>query len=457
MKIILLSGGSGTRLWPLSNDARSKQFLKILKSDVSEYESMLQRVWRQLGDVGLKDSAFITTSKSQVEMIQSQIDDCPPLIIEPERKDTFPAIALSVSYLLTRTAAEKDEVVIVLPVDSYVETDFFRQILILEQKMHSQKVNIALLGAKPTSPAEKYGYIIPKQSTLDQPLVEVDHFVEKPAKEVAVELINKKALWNCGVFAFKLNYLEKIMEERKITRDFDQLLIEYKNLTKISFDFEVLEKEQTLYMIPYKGDWKDLGTWDALVEEMDSNVLGKGILSDCSNVNLVNELDLPIVMMGVKNTIVAASPDGILVSDISMTPNLKDALKSINSRPMYEERRWGWFRILEYTINNENEEVLTKRICIKKEKYLSYQEHSKRSETWNIIGGQGELILDNQLFHIKSGDVFKIMPGQKHSIKADEDLEIIEIQQGELIDEDIYRYALTWDEIKRKASVFIQK
>ncbi|MNN19132.1 Mannose-1-phosphate guanylyltransferase 1 [compost metagenome] len=156
--------------------------------------------------------------------------------------------------------------------------------------------------------------------------------------------------------------------------------------------------------------------------------------------------------MGLENTIVAASPDGILVSDISMTPYLKDALKSINTRPMYEERRWGWFRILEYTMNDENEEVLTKRICIKRNKYLSYQVHNKRSETWNIISGKGELILDNQLLLIKGGDVIKIKPGQKHSIKADKDLEIIEIQQGELIEEDIYRYALTWEEIKKEVN-----
>lgn len=448
MKIILLSGGSGTRLWPLSNDARSKQFLKILQNDELNYESMLQRVWRQIGEVGLKDSAFVTTSKSQVEMIQSQINDCPPLIIEPERKDTFPAIALSVSFLLTRTKANKDEVVIVLPVDSYVETDFFKEIITLEQKMQSEQVNIALLGAKPTSPAEKYGYIVPKETSLNQSLIEVGYFVEKPAKNLAEELIGKNAFWNCGVFAFKLDYLEKVMIERNITRDFDELLINYKHLKKISFDFEVLEKEQTLYMSPYRGDWKDLGTWDALVEEMDSNVLGKGILSDCLNVNLVNELDLPIVMLGMENTIVAASPDGILVSDISKAPYLKDALKSLNMRPMYEERRWGWFRILEYTVNDENEEVLTKRICIKQDKFLSYQVHYKRSETWNIISGKGEMILDGQHLFIKGGDVIKIKPGQKHSIKANKDLEIIEIQQGELIEEDIYRDALAWDEIK---------
>ncbi len=447
MKIILLSGGSGTRLWPLSNDSRSKQFLKILKDDNLNYESMVQRVWRQINKAGLKDSVYITTSKSQVEMIQSQINDCPPLIIEPERKDTFPAIALSVSYLLSRTNIEEDEIVVVLPVDMYVEDDFFTHIINLENMMVRKKANISLLGVTPSSPAEKYGYIVPLVSTTFDELIEVDHFVEKPPAQEAKKLIEKSALWNCGVFAFKLDYLKEIMENRCIPREYEQLLLEYKTLKKISFDFEVLEKEHPLFVVPYNGDWKDLGTWDALVEEMDSELLGKGIISNCSNVNLINELDIPIVLMGLENTIVAASPDGILVSDIKMTPNLKDALKSLKTRPMYEERRWGWFRVLDFTINAKNEEVLTKRICIKKGKCLSYQKHLKRTETWNIIGGDGEMVLDNQLIVVKEGDVIKITAGQKHSIRANEDLEIIEIQQGELIEEDINRYALTWEEI----------
>ncbi|MBW4081588.1 sugar phosphate nucleotidyltransferase [Paenibacillus sp. S150] len=449
MKLILLSGGSGTRLWPLSNDSRSKQFLRILKNDDLNYESMVQRVWRQINKVGLQNSAFITTSKSQVEMLQSQIEKCPPLIIEPERKDTFPAIALSVSYLLSRTNIQEDEIVVVLPVDMYVEDDFFIHIIKLENMMVRNKANISLLGVTPSSPAEKYGYIIPLvSSTLDE-LIEVDYFVEKPPAQEAQKLIGKSALWNCGVFAFNLKYLKDIMEDRSIPREYEQLLLEYKDLKKISFDFEVLEKENPLFVVPYNGAWKDLGTWDALVEEMDSKLLGKGKISNCSNVNLINELDIPIVLVGLQNTIVAASPDGILVSDISMTPNLKDTLSSIKTKPMYEERRWGWFRVLDFTINAKNEEVLTKRICIKKGKCLSYQKHLKRTETWNIIGGEGEIVLDNQLILVNEGNVIKINAGQKHSIRANEDLEIIEIQQGELVEEDINRYALTWEEIMK--------
>lgn len=448
MKLILLSGGSGTRLWPLSNDARSKQFLKILKNEEHEYESMVQRVWRQMHNAGLQQDAFITTSKSQFEMIQSQIEDCPPLIIEPERKDTFPAIALSVSYILTNITADDNEIVVVLPVDMYVEDSFFDHIMKLESFMNDKQADIALVGVTPTYPAEKYGYIVPVSVSNDD-LVKVECFVEKPQEQIAEQLILKSALWNCGVFAFKLKYLKNILRERKISENFNQLLAEYKNMKKISFDFEVLEQEKALFVAPYTGGWKDLGTWDALVEEMDSEMIGKGVVTNSTSVNLINELDVPIVVMGLHNTIVVASPDGILVSDITMTPTLKDSLHTIKTKPMYEERRWGWFKVVDYTVNAKGEEVLTKRICIKKGKCLSYQKHLKRTETWNIIVGEGEIVLDDQQISVKEGSVIKINAGQKHSIRANEDLEIIEIQIGELVEEDIKRYALTWEEITK--------
>lgn len=452
MKIVLLSGGSGTRLWPLSNDSRSKQFLKVLKDESGKTESMVQRVWRQLHESGLNSSTFITTSKSQVEMIQSQLNDCPPIIIEPERKDTFPAIALSTSYFLSETITDLSEIIVVLPVDLYVESNFFTTISLLEKTMQMENLDIALLGVKPSYPTEKYGYIVPKTSdNCVSDLMRVDHFIEKPTVEVADQLITQDALWNCGVFAFKLEYMKNIISDRRLPENYGELLEVYKNIKKISFDFEVLEKEKNLVVLPYHGKWKDLGTWDSLIGEMDSNQWGKGIISNCDQVNLVNELDIPIVVMGLNKVVVAASPDGILVSDIGVTPQLKDTIKSIDSRPMYEERRWGWFRVLDYTVNEELEEVLTKRICIKESHNLSYQMHLKRTETWNIISGVGEVIIDGKYNMIKSGDVIKISKEQKHSIRAIKDLEIIEIQKGfELIEEDVIRYKLSWKEIKEQ-------
>ena len=152
MKLILLSGGSGKRLWPLSNDARSKQFLKVLEGKNQRKESMVQRVWRQLDSVNLQDSTVIATSKSQVDMIYSQLGYQVPLIIEPSRRDTFPAIALAASYLYSVEKVELNEIVAVLPVDPYVEKSFFENVKGLEGVLKVSGANLALVGVEPTLP-----------------------------------------------------------------------------------------------------------------------------------------------------------------------------------------------------------------------------------------------------------------------------------------------------------------
>ncbi len=181
MKLILLSGGSGKRLWPLSNDSRSKQFLKVLKNENDEMQSMVQRVWGQLTSLGIENDAVIATSKSQVDMINSQLGNDVPIIIEPERRDTFPAIALAASYLYSKEHVDLDEVVGVLPVDPYVENSFFERLLDLEKALNSSNADLGLMGVTPTYPSEKYGYIVPDIEESTQELIQVSHFKEKPA------------------------------------------------------------------------------------------------------------------------------------------------------------------------------------------------------------------------------------------------------------------------------------
>ena len=206
MRLVLLSGGSGKRLWPLSNDTRSKQFLKVLESN-EEKQSMVQRVWGQLKTVGLEDSSLIATSKMQRDMIHSQLGLDVPLIIEPERRDTFPAIALAASYLYTVQDVSEDEVVVVLPVDPYVEDRFFEKVKELENVLIDSQADLALVGVRPTYPSSKYGYIVPKGTVQGKNYFTVNHFTEKPGEEKAQSLIEMNALWNCGVFAFKLKAL----------------------------------------------------------------------------------------------------------------------------------------------------------------------------------------------------------------------------------------------------------
>ena len=238
MNIILLSGGSGKRLWPLSNDVRSKQFIKIFKKEDGLYESMVQRVYRQIKTVDTDASVVVATSKSQVSSIHNQLGDDVGICVEPCRRDTFPAIALACSYLKDVQKIDINEPVVVCPVDPYVEDDYFKALQDLSTEAVNSSSNLVLMGIEPTYPSEKYGYIIPSDK---EKVSKVLSFKEKPTKEVAEEYIKKGALWNGGVFAFKLKYvLEKAHELIDFT-DYDDLFSKYDSLTKISFDYAVVE------------------------------------------------------------------------------------------------------------------------------------------------------------------------------------------------------------------------
>lgn len=451
MKIVMLSGGSGKRLWPLSNDSRSKQFLKVLRNEQGNLESMVQRVKRQIANFFPDNDIFIATSKSQVDMIETQLGKDVTVLVEPERRDTFPAIALAATYLYSVEGVGLDEVICVLPVDPYVEEQFFESILSLENAINLSGAELALMGVKPTYPSEKYGYIVPsKEEQVNQTFYKVSHFVEKPEGRIAQNLISQNAYWNCGVFAFKLDKIITRLESKGLPVTYDQLLNTYHTLIKTSFDYEIVEKTNDIVFVPYAGDWKDLGTWNTLTEEMRKHLIGRGYISEDSiNTHLINELDIPVTVLGISNAIVAVSPDGILVSDKVSSPKVKEAIKDFNQITMYEERRWGFYRVLDYT-KKDNEEVLTRRIGIRKDKNLSYQYHKKRKEIWTVMSGEGELVLEGINTVIRAGDVIQINPLEKHAVKALTDLEFIEVQIGtELTEEDIFRVCMTWDELKQ--------
>lgn len=448
MKFVLLSGGSGKRLWPLSNDVRSKQFLRILTNKENHLESMVQRVWNQLNTINMQESTVIATSKSQVDIIFSQLGKNVNIITEPERRDTFPAIALAATYMFSEMNVDENEIIAVLPVDPYVNDDYFKRVLDLERVLKETQSDIALMGVKPTYPSSKYGYIVPGKK--HDGVITVDHFKEKPSEEAAINLIEKGALWNCGVFAFKLGSIISLIEEIGLPLVYKELLKSYRSLPKNSFDYEVVEKTKKITAIDYTGDWKDLGTWNTLTEEMGSQYIGKVLASkETINTHVINELDIPITVMGVNDAIIASSPDGILVANKKESHKIKEMVNDFNYRPMYEERRWGWYKVLDYTKYGIDREVLTKRICIHAGKNLSYHVHKCRSEIWTIIKGEGVFVLDGKLRVVRAGDTLEIPMNVKHAIKAVTELEIIEVQNGSLLTEDdIERKFINWGDIE---------
>ncbi len=455
MNYILLSGGSGKRLWPLSNEIRSKQFIKILKKDDGTYESMVERVYRQIKNVDSNSIITIATSSAQVPTLKNQLGDDIDISIEPCRKDTFPAILLAVMYLKDKKNVNINDTVVVSPVDPYVDDKFFKSLKVLDDKMKSSQNNIGLVGIKPTYPSEKYGYIVPRGGNQSrrgehcEPELVVDQFIEKPSEEKAKELITNGALWNGGVFCFKLKYL--IDKARTIIDfiDYNDLYKKYNSLRKISFDYAIVENEKNIDVVEHNGEWKDIGTWNTLTEVMADNSIGNVLMDNKSaDSNIINELDMPIIGMGLKNIVVAASHDGIFVSDKGESSYNKPLVEKLDNRPMYEERAWGDFKVLDMYTSNVNDDTnskqyksLVKHLYIKAGKCISYQKHNHRDEVWTIIAGTGTLTLNDKEKEVNVGDVITIKKGDKHALRAIDDLHFVEVQIGdELIEDDIIRY-----------------
>lgn len=424
MNLILLSGGSGKRLWPLSNDVRSKQFIKIFKKVDGSYESMLQRMYRKIKEIDTDAIVTIATSKSQVSAIHNQIGEDVGISVEPCRRDTFPAIALATAYMLDVKHVDPSESVVVCPVDPYVEDSYFEALKKLSNQADKGEANLVLMGIEPAYPSEKYGYIIPEDSNQ---VAMVGTFKEKPNTDVAEEYIKQGALWNGGVFAYKLGYIMKKAHELIEFKDYQDLFDNYDKLEKKSFDYAVVEHETKIQVVRFSGAWKDLGTWNTLTESMEESIIGKGQTNDgCSDVSIINEMDIPVLAMGLHNVVISASPEGILVADKEQSSYIKPFVDKFEQQIMFAEKSWGDFKVIDV-----EKESLTIKVTLNPGQKMNYHCHKNRDEIWNVISGKGEAIVDGQKRMIKVGDVITMPAGCKHTVIAETELKIIEVQIGQ--------------------------
>ena len=424
MNIILLSGGSGKRLWPLSNDIRSKQFIKIFKKQDGEYESMVQRIYGQIKTVDPDATVTIATSKSQVSAIHNQLGLGVGISVEPCRRDTFAAIALATAYLHDIQGVPETEAVVVCPVDPYVDLPYFQCVHDLYEAARNGDKNLVLMGIKPTYPSEKYGYIKPTKNADGE---NGYTFTEKPTIEKAQEYMNQGALWNGGVFAYKLSYVLGKSKELLGTDDYKELFADYSSLKKISFDYAVVETETSIDVLRYSGQWKDLGTWNTLTEAMEEPIIGDGRLNDkCENVHIINELGIPVLGMGLHDLVISASPEGILVSDKEQSSYIKPFVDAIDQQIMFAEKSWGSYRVLDV-----EEKSLTVKVTLNPNHKMNYHSHEHRDEVWTVISGSGKAIVDEMEQPVNPGDVITMAAGCKHTVIAgDEGLQLIEVQLG---------------------------
>lgn len=429
MNIILLSGGSGKRLWPLSNEVRSKQFIKLFKRPDGEYESMVQRVFRQINETIPDAKITIATSKAQVSAIQNQLGEKVSVSVEPSRRDTFPAIALAAAYLHDELGISENGSVVVCPVDPYVDNSYFESLGKLNMIVENGSSDLALMGIRPTYPSEKYGYIIPED---DLDVSKVRAFKEKPDGKTAQQYIDQGALWNGGVFAFKIRYLLEKVEEIVGYTNYGRLYSNYDSLPKISFDYEVVEKEKSLQVFRFSGEWRDVGTWNTLTEVMDGPSLGETVIQEeCENVHVINELDVPVIAMGLHDVVISASPQGILIADKTQSSYIKPLVDGIEQQVMFAEKSWGSYRVLD-----AEDGSLTIKVTLKPGHSMNYHCHQHRDEVWVVIAGRGRIMLDGMRRTVHSGDIVSMKAGCYHTILALTELKIIEVQVGEEINTD---------------------
>ena len=382
MQIILLSGGSGQRLWPLSNDVRSKQFLRIFAGG----ENMLQRVLKQIRRTNRDAPITVATAKKQEPLLKKYLAENFEMSTEPCRRNTFPAIALAASYLHDVKNVDANEAIIVCPVDPYVDDKFFDRFALLAEQI-SESAPLILMGIEPTYPSEKYGYIIPQSN---EKISRVKFFKEKPNLIDAQKFIDMGGLWNGGIFAFKLGYVLDKAKNLLGTCSHAALKNSYAELPNISFDYSVVEHEKNIRVVRYVGEWKDIGTWNTLTEVLDSNSIGQ-VQTDttCDNLHVINNSDVPIICMGLKNAVVVAGSEGILVSDKAASSYIKPFVENLDSQTRFAEKSWGSFKIID--VENES---LTIKVTLNHGSRMKYHSHERRDEVWNFIEGTGRIVID---------------------------------------------------------------
>lgn len=395
---------------------------------------MVERVYSQIKKADAAANITIATSKSQVSAIHNQLGDSVGISIEPCRRDTFPAIALATAYLHDIKKIDENEVLVVCPVDPYVEDEYFEMLKRLEEHAKNSQANITLMGIEPTFPSEKYGYIIPESGAAAS---KVKTFKEKPDKVTAEKYIAQGALWNGGVFAYRIKYLLEKAKSILGTCDYDELFSGYSELKKISFDYAVVENEKRVDVLRFKGEWKDLGTWNTLTEVMENPVIGRGVMNDkCENVHIINETGMPLVAMGLKNVVISASPDGILVSDKEQSSYIKPFVDNIEQQIMFAEKSWGSYRVLDADNGSMTIKVTLKAGCS-----MNYHSHKLRDEVWVVVSGEGKTIIDGMEQEVYAGDVITMQRGCRHTVIAKTFLTLVEVQLGlEISVEDKFKH-----------------
>jgi len=451
---IILSGGSGTRLWPLSRKDRPKQFLQLYGN-----HSMLQETILRLSGIENIDKPIIVCNENHRFLVAQQCHDIdiePTIILEPIGRNTAPAITVAAIQSIREF---EDTVLLVLSADHKIENiEGFHHAISIAKKTVIEK-KLVTFGVMPTRPNTGYGYI--KYSGIDNEPSKVERFVEKPNLEKANEyFISKEYLWNSGMFMFTSKYfldeLKKFNPEiyqksleaiERSSKDMDFLRLDEKSFNSCpsdSIDYALMEKSDNVFVIPVDIGWSDLGTFESLrdskTKDINGNIFEGDVISFDTNNTFIRSSERLVATIGISNMTIINTEDALLISDNTQSENVKDIVKAlveskrsehVHHRKVY--RPWGWYDSIE-----QGKHFKVKRLHINPKAKLSVQKHQKRAEHWVLISGSVIATKGENAFAMKKGDSIFIPKGEIHSLSNpnDEYAEIIEVQSGSYLGED---------------------
>jgi len=447
VKVIILAGGSGTRLWPLSRDRYPKQFIKLQ----GRKESLFQETFNRSLLLANIDDIYVVTNERYKFLVMGAVDElgyeyCEDnILVEPEPKNTLPAIYAGINEIIKKG----NDTVVVFPSDHMINKNKDFANLIKESEPLT-KDSLVTFGIQPDSPNTGYGYIMPGGRKENGYVV--DSFKEKPNNEKAIEYINSGCYWNAGIFMFNSEIF--IKEVKNYAIEIYEAFDKSENLksafskiqTKISIDHGIMEKSSKVVVVPADIGWNDLGSFDSfydvsLKDDMGNVTSDDNIMIDSSNNLVHSEEDKIVAAIGVKDLIIIDNRDALLICRKDESQKVKQVVDRLKEKKdlrteyhVQDYRPWGHYKVLE----EEKGLFKIKRITVNQGKSLSYQLHHHRSEHWIVVKGMARVTIDGEVKLVPAGESIFMKAGQKHRLEnpGKTILEIVEVQLGNYLEED---------------------